>query len=163
MMRRLGLLLLLGVLSGGCWSDEGLGERPLTPVKAPERSLYERLGKEEGIARIVDEWMAQSVTDPRVNFVHKGTDVRWTPTEANLTRLKTGMVKFLCERTGGPLRYDGRDMKSVHQGMQISGGEFDAMKKDLKDTLKLLKVKEKEQNELFKVVESVRRDIVEVP
>ena len=54
-------------------------------------------------------------------------------------------------------------MKSIHQGMQISGGEFDAMKKDLKESLKMLKVGEKEQNELLKIVESVRKDIVEVP
>ena len=73
------------------------------------------------------------------------------------------MVEFLCAASGGPQKYQGRDMKSVHQGMRISGGEFDAMKKDLKDTLMGMKVSEKEQSELFKVIESVRREIVELP
>ena len=73
------------------------------------------------------------------------------------------MVQLISAASGGPQKYEGRDMKSVHQGMQISGGEFDAMKKNLRDVLLALKVGEKEQNELFKVIESVRKDIVEVP
>lgn len=156
-------LLLMSLLMAGCWFDGSLAERPISAPKEPEKSFYERLGQEKGITKIVNEWMARTLNDPRVNLIRKGTQMPWTAADSNVARFKAGMVEFLCEKSGGPQKYHGRDMKSVHQGMQISGGEFDAMKKDLKETLKMLKVGEKEQNELFKVIESVRKDIVEVP
>src|SRR5436190_5733122 len=142
-------LLLMSLLLAGCWFDNHGGERPIQ--QEPPKSLYERLGQEKGITRIVDEWTRQTLNDPRVNFIRRGTDMPWTPADSNVNRFKARMVQFLCSASGGPQKYEGRDMRSVHQGMQISGGEFDAMKKDLKDTLIVLKVAEKEQNELFKV------------
>lgn len=156
-------LLLICLATTGCWSDPDAGTRPIEAVKEPEKPLYERLGAEKGITKIVDEWITRSLNDPRVNFTRKGTDMRWTPADSSITRLKLGFVQFLSAASGGPQKYEGRDMQSFHHGMQISGGEFDAMKKNLKETLKMLKVGEKEQKELFKVVEGVRRDVVEVP
>jgi len=111
----------------------------------------------------VDEWVARILNDPRVNFMRKGASAQWVPTDSNILKLEAGLVQFLCAASGGPRKYEGRDMKSLHQGMKISGGEFDAMKKDLKETLKMLKVGEKEQKELLKVIEAARKDIVEVP
>ena len=162
-MRRIGRVLMMCLLLGGCWADPDAGTRPIQPVKEPLKPLYDRLGGETRIRTIVDEWITRSLNDPRVNFIRRGTDMRWTPTDSNVARLKMAFVEFLSAATGGPVKYEGPDMKSAHQGMQISGGEFDAMKKHLKDTLKMLKTGEKEQNELFKVIESARKDIVEVP
>jgi len=163
MMGRVPLLLLMSLIIGGCWFDPGDGTRPIAQSKEPEKALYERLGGDKGIVRIVDEWVARSLNDRRLNFIRKGTSAQWVPADSNIVKLKAGLAQFLSMASGGPQKYEGRDMKSLHQGMQISGGEFDAMKKDLKETLKMLKVGEKEQKELLKVIESVRKDIVEVP
>jgi hemoglobin len=162
-MKGLGVLGLMTLMMAGCWFDPDAGTRPITPPKEPEKPLYDRLGAEKGIQKIVDEWIARSLNDPRVNFIRRGTDKRFTPADSNVLRVKMGFVQMISAASGGSVKYEGRDMKSVHAGMKISGGEFDAMKKDLKETLKFLKVGEKEQNELFKVIESVRKDIVEVP
>jgi len=162
-MARVGLALLMSLLLAGCWFDDRGGERAITPPQDPPKSLYERLGQERGIKWIVDEWTTRTLGDPRVNLIRRGTDQRWTPADSNIAHFKAQLVEFLCAASGGPQKYQGRDMKSVHQGMQISGGELDAMKKDLKDTLIGMKVGEKEQGELFKVIESARKDIVEVP
>ena len=162
-MRRRSLLVMLSLLMAGCWFDNGGPERPISQPQEPPKSLYERLGQERGIKWIVDEWTTRTLSDPRVNFIRRGTDMRWTPADSNIARFKAGMVEFLCAATRGPQKYEGRDMKSVHQGMQISGGEFDAMKKHLTATLIGMKVGEKERSDLFKVIESVRKDIVEVP
>ena len=158
-----GWLLLMSLLIGGCWNDPDAGTRPIEVAKEPEKPLYERLGGEKGIAKIVDEWMGRSLNNPRVNFARRGTENRWTPADSNIARVKEGLVQFISEASRGPVKYERREMKSAHQGMAISGGEFDAMKKDLKETLKMMKVGEKEQKELFKIIESVRKDIVEVP
>ena len=37
----------------------------------------------------------------------------------------------ICEAGGGPCKYKGKDMKSAHAGMQISGADFDALVEDL--------------------------------
>ncbi len=161
MARAARLLLMLCVALAGCWSDDG--GRPIAQAKEAEKSLFERLGGEKGIAKMVDEWVARSVNDPRVNLTRRGTEMQWVPADSNVARLKGGLVQFICAASGGPQKYEGRDMKSVHQGMRISGGEFDAMKKDLKEAMKMLKVGEKEEKELFKVIEGARKDIVEVP
>jgi hemoglobin len=163
MMRRGGGVLLLSLLMAGCWFDPDAGTRPVAVAKEPEKSLYERLGGEKGIAKIVDEWIARSLNDARVNFARAGTEKRWVPADSNIAKVKSALVEFISAASGGPEKYEGREMKSVHQGMAISGGEFDAMKKNLKETLKMLKVGENEQRELFKIIEGVRRNIVEVP
>src|SRR5881628_904259 len=152
------LPVVLCLTLAGCWFDSADGARPISPPKEPVRSLYERLGGENRIAKIVDEWISRSLNDPRVNFIRRGTDMPWRPADSNVAQVKRGFTEFFCAARGGRQKYEGRDMKSVHMGMKISGGEFDAMKKDLKETLKMLKVGDKEQNELFKVIESVRKD-----
>ena len=162
-MKHGGCALLMSLLMAGCWTDPDAGTRPSAVAKEPEKSLYERLGGEEGISKIVDEWIGRSVNDPRVNFARAGTQRRWVPADSNIAKVKAGFVEFISAACGGAVKYEGREMQSVHQGMQISGGEFDAMKKDLKETLKGMKVKEREQKELFRIVESVRKEIVEVP
>ncbi|HEV8604164.1 MAG TPA: group 1 truncated hemoglobin [Tepidisphaeraceae bacterium] len=157
------LLVVVCLALAGCWFDDGDGGRPIAQVKEPEKSLYERLGGERGVVKVVDEWVARSVNDSRVNLTRRGTEMQWVPADSNIAKLKGVLVRFICAASGGPQKYEGRGMKSVHQGMRISGGEFDAMKKDLKEAMKMLKVGEKEQKELFKVIESARKDIVEVP
>lgn len=162
-MRVRGCVFLMSLLVAGCWSDPDAGTRPVAVAKEPEKSLYERLGGQKGIAEIVDEWIGRSVNDARVNFARGRTERGWVPADSNIAKVKRGFVELISAASGGPVKYEGREMKAVHQGMQISGGEFDAMKKDLKDILKEMKVKEKEQKELFKIVEAVRKEIVEVP
>src|SRR5262245_15970737 len=129
MMRRARWLILMSLLMAGCWNDPDLGSRPIERAKEPEKPLYERLGGEQGINGIVEEWISRSLNNPRVNFARRGTDLRWTPADSNIARVKMGFVEFISAASGGPAKYEGREMKSVHQGMAISGGEFDAMKK----------------------------------
>jgi hypothetical protein len=52
-------------------------------------------------------------------------------------------------------------MKDVHKGMMITDAEFDAMKADAVAVLKKHKVADADIDELGKVIESTRKDIVE--
>ncbi len=51
--------------------------------------------------------------------------------------------------------------KEVHQGMKITGAEFDALAADLAASLDKFKVPAREKEDLLKVVGTTRRDIVE--
>ena len=67
----------------------------------------------------------------------------------------------ICQGSGGPCKYMGKDMKSAHAGMGISGGDFTALVEDLVGALDKFKVGDKEKNELLGVLGPMKSDIVE--
>ena len=131
--------------------------------KEPRRTLYDRLGGEKAIAALVDDLVARSAANPAVNFTREGTPRQWQATPQNVARLKTRLVQFLGTATGGPQRYEGEDMVTVHRGMHITDAEFDGFAADLKASMEKLGITEKEQKELLETVGSARGAIVEQP
>jgi hemoglobin len=142
--------------------------------KDPEKKpLFERLGGQQGIETIVNDFVARALADPRVNWERKGVksggvlglrrhSVEWKPDAANVDKLKKHLVEFLALSTGGPTQYGGGEMKNIHKGMQISNSEFDAAVGDLKATLDKLQIPTEDQKELLSVIESTRPQVVEV-
>jgi hemoglobin len=142
------------------------------PAKDVQKSLYDRLGGEKGIAAIVDDFVTRALADPRVNFerkgvtrggmnIHRGQSMEWKASDANVEQLKKHLAQFLALSTGGPSFYDGKQMQDAHAGMHISNPEFDAAVGDLKATLDKVGVGDKEQRELLSIIESTRTQIVE--
>jgi hemoglobin len=74
--------------------------------------------------------------------------------------LKSRGTSLVCEATGGPEKYAGRSMKDSHRHLNITEKEWRAMAADFKKSLDKFKVPEKEQKELFAIVESTKKDIV---
>jgi hemoglobin len=165
-------------------SGEGAGEKDVKKAKpasggAPgevkaaqaegKLTLFDRLGGEQGIAAIMEDFTARALQDPRVDWQRKSGkhgglfarhDSSWNATPENVATLKKHLVQFLSLATGGPAKYDGREIKSVHAGMHISNPEFDAVLGDLKAALDKAQVPNKEQKELLAIVESTRPQIV---
>lgn len=116
-------------------------------------SLYERLGGIEAITAVVDSFVARCAGDDRINPKFERTDV---------PRLTKMLVDQVCEATGGPCTYAGRDMKETHDGMGVTAGEFDALVGDLVATLDEFNVPKAEQDELLGLLAPMREDIVEI-
>ena len=116
-------------------------------------SLYERLGGKDAITAVVDEFVARCARDARINGKFARTDI---------ARLKASLIDQVCEATGGPCTYTGRDMHTTHEGMSVTGGEFDALVADLVATLNHFNVPDAEKNELLGALAPMRSDIVEV-
>jgi hemoglobin len=72
------------------------------------------------------------------------------------------LIDQVCEATGGPCHYNGRNMKVAHAGMGVTKGEFSALVDDLVATLKQFKVPSAEQDELLAILGPLKADIVEV-
>lgn len=135
-------------------------------------SLYERLGGQAGISNLVSDFTQRVIDDPRVNWTRHGvsrggiailggkSEPMWNPTSENIERLKKHMVEFLVLATGGPAEYMGKQIEPAHANMHISNPEFDAAIGDLKASLDVLKIPNKEQKELLAIVESTRPQIV---
>ena len=79
----------------------------------------------------------------------------------DVPRLKKMLVDQLCEATGGPCTYSGRDMRETHDGMGVTAGEFDALVEDLGATLDEFNVPAAAQSELVGMG-PFRGEIVEV-
>ena len=134
-----------------------LGAAAAAPAMAQEKSLYERLGGESAITAVVDDFTSRAAADPKVNFLRGGKYAT-----IDVPKFKKHLVNLVASVTGGPQKYTGRDMKTLHKGMGISDQEFDALAADLVASLDKFKVPAKEKGELLKIVGSTRADIVEV-
>ncbi len=116
-------------------------------------SLYQRLGGLDAITAVVDSFSARCAGDDRINGKFARTDI---------PRLRKMLVDQVCEATGGPCTYTGRDMREAHDGMRVTAGEFDALVEDLVATLDEFDVPKAEQEELLGLLGPMRGDIVEV-
>ena len=144
---RLGLVLL------GLWVVSGLAGCAAMGTKS-EPSLYRRLGGRDAIANVVGDFVANVVKDDRINPRFKALQ------PAQVEKLKTNLADQICEATGGPCAYLGRDMKTVHQGMRITDAEWNATVEALVKALDKHQVGEKEKSELLALLGPMKRDIV---
>ena len=116
-------------------------------------SLYERLGRLDAINSVADAFVARCAGDDRINKKFARSD---------MPRLKKMLVDQVCEATGGPCTYTGRNMRDTPDGMAVTAGEFDALVEDLVVTLEAFDVAKPEQDELLALLAPMRTDIVEV-
>ena len=131
---------------------------PFAEQATMKKSLYERIGGEPALTKVVDEFVAKAGANPKVNFTRNG---KFAASEAAIKTLKMHLVNFLGGAFGGPQKYTGRSMKESHKGMAITQAEFDALAADLKAVLEANKVPQQEINETMKIAASTAPDIVE--
>ena len=124
---------------------------------AKEKTLYQRLGGKKAIVAVVDEFVARVAADNRINAFFKET----ASDPARLAKFKGNLVDQICQASGGPCMYKGKDMKTAHMGMGISGADFNALVEDLVGALDKFKVGEKEKSELLGALGPMKGDIVE--
>jgi hemoglobin len=123
-----------------------------------KKSLYDRIGGEAALSKVVDEFVAKAAANPKVNFTRNG---KWNASDAAVKTLKMHLVDFLGSAFGGPQKYTGRSMKEAHRGMGITQAEFDALAADLRSVLEANKVPKQEISEIMKIAGSTAPDIVE--
>ncbi len=161
-MARTRSLLVIGLVAlgliAGCKNKEKSGSE----MKTAQKSLYDRLGGEGAIRAVVDDFVPRAAANPKVNFSRKGVPgfTEWQATPENVSKLKTGLVMFIAEATGGPQKYTGLNMRDAHKGMKITNAEFDAIAADLQASLTKLNVPAKESSELMAIVATTRKDMV---
>ena len=124
----------------------------------PTGSLYERLGGYDAIAAMVDDLLLERlVRDPQLGVYWRGHS------KDSMKRDRQLLVDFLCMATGGPVVYRGRDMKTSHEGLQISESDWKVFADHTVATLSKFKVPQKEQEEFLAAAASLKGDIVEKP
>jgi hemoglobin len=117
-------------------------------------SLYKRLGGREGIAGVVDAFVANALADPRIGPAFKSL-----PPE-KVGPLKTNIADFICENSGGPCSYGGRTMQDAHKGMKLAKEDVDACNAALAKALDAKGVGAADKSELMALVVGLMPTIV---
>ena len=125
--------------------------------KAAPKPLYDRLGGKAAITAVVDEFVGRVAADGRINHFFAGV----ASNPAALAGFKGKLVDQICEASGGPCHYTGKDMKTAHQGMGITTADFNALVEDLSGALDKFKVGAAEKGQLLGVLGPMQSQIVE--
>jgi hemoglobin len=118
-------------------------------------SLYRRLGGYDVIAAVIEDLFISLRGDPAFARFASG---RSLDSHARAQQL---LVEQMCELSGGPCRYLGRDMKTSHSGLGISAAEWAANMEYATAALAKNGVPEAERAEFLTLFERYRQDIVE--
>ena len=125
-------------------------------AKSPtaQKSLYQRLGGYDAISAVTEDFLGRLGSDPQLKrfFVGLSTDSK--------RRVRNHTVDFLCMATGGPCLYTGRDMETVHTGLNITDADWDISVKHLIATLDKFKVPAQERQEVLTAISSLKSKIV---
>jgi len=155
------LTAALFMTSGCAWfggqaaESKPAAEKPTASKSVESKaSLYERLGGTGPITAVVGKFVSIVGADKRINGYFA---------KADLPNLKRQLVDQVCQASGGPCTYTGKDMKTTHKGMKITTAAFNALVEDLVQALDTFNVPEQEKNELLSVLGPMSKDIVEVP
>ena len=133
------------------------GSTYLAAQTGAKKTLYDSLGGRAAIVKVVDDFVSNCAADARINSFFAAT----AKDPKRMAAFKTNLVNQICEASGGPCKYTGKDMKTAHAGMGISNTHFDALVEDLQKTLDKFKVAAADQKTLLGVLGPMRSQIVE--
>ena len=127
---------------------------PTAALAAP--SLFERLGKADGIRALVDDIVAEHMKNPSVSarFLPYAAD------PARLAKVKEHTCAFLAAGSGGPQAYAGRGMLEAHRGMNISAAEYLAAVDDIITVLRRHSIDEQTQKDVLAIAYALKGDIM---
>jgi len=153
MLRRLiAVAALAALMPSGALGATGTA----APAKEEKKddALFKGLGGVPGITAVVDDFAGRLSGDAKLTGRFKGAD---------MAAFKKGLVDQICQQTGGPCTYTGRDMKSAHAGMGVTGEEFRMVMGHMIESLRAKKVDPKVEGKLVGMLLSMKGSIVENP
>lgn len=81
-------------------------------------ALYEKLGGEEAISKVVDYFYELVLKDETVKSFFEDTDME---------KQRRHQTKFISFALGGPNQYSGKSMAKAHEGMNLQEEHFGAI------------------------------------
>jgi hemoglobin len=118
---------------------------------AHQRTLYDRIGGMPVLSAITDSFIERFSDDTRVAPTFAKSDI---------ARFRKFFAEQLCDVSGGPCKYSGRDMKTTHDGMHLTESQFNAIVEDLQDAMNRQRISIELQDELIARLAPMRKDII---
>ena len=121
---------------------------------APDDTLYQQLGAQPGLTKLMDDFMTRLLADSRMGPFFKDVDHQ---------HVKEELVTQFCEVSGGPCKRKGPDMKKAHSGMDITKSNFNALVEVLQQSMDAQGIPFTTQNKLLAKLAPMHRDIINTP
>src|SRR5215217_6375677 len=139
--------------------QEFLQAAPTAPARPKQRrpsasSLYQRIGCAGGLLWLVNALYLRVLADPLLMSYFKhldDQDRRW---------LRWHMLTLLAVVTGGPTKYEGRDLHQAHADLHITEAAFDQVVWHLQETLQELGVQQEDEQAILAEVRARRPAVV---
>ncbi len=130
----------------------------VAPKVALPKTVWEALGGEAGVAKLVDDFIQTAKEDKAVNFTRGG---KYTLDADTLTKVKKELVNQISYLTNGPFK-PMKDAVPPWKGLGITEAEFDAGAKHFTAALKKNNAPEKSVTQLAVVdIPDLRNKVVE--
>src|SRR3569832_1691094 len=128
-------------------------------MNTSNEKLWDTLGGEKVLARVVDRFVDLVTKDPKVNYTRDG---RYPLNDEILKHSKRAALAFISAATGGPHSYSGKSIREIHQGMRISNQEFNAAMANFQQALEENGVSPQLTQAAIGMVNATRSHIVEI-
>ncbi len=140
MIKFLAKLACVGLLAG-----------TVTVAMAQDDAMYQGLGGKPGIKKIVDNLLPMLLADPRIKESFVDIDMK---------NLAMRLEEQVCQLSGGPCKYGGKDMREIHDGLNITNAQFNALAENLQVAMDKAGVASRIQNKLMAKLAPMQREIV---
>lgn len=117
-------------------------------------TLYDRLGRRDGITRITRAMIQNHLANPLISS-------RYSQIK-DMDRVERNAIDFFCAGSGGPETYAGKDMVSTHRGMNISEQEFVAVLDDVMAALQSCDVDAPVRGEVLAILWSLKPEVMRI-
>lgn len=119
-----------------------------------EKSLYQRLGGQAAINAAVDAFYVKVLADKRVKHFFE---------EVNMASQHRKQKAFLSAALGGPVPWEGKDMRKAHEDLDLKEEHFNAIAENLIATLKDLGVSQPLIDETIAIVATTKDAVLNRP
>ena len=116
-----------------------------------QSTLYAELGGNNGLTKIVADAIKRWELNPALAEQFKNADTE---------RLEKMLVQQFCALAGGGCKYEGGDMKTVHEKMGVDTRQFNALAEELQNALTENGIASSVQNRLIALLAPMKRDVV---
>ncbi|WP_248518332.1 truncated hemoglobin [Salinarchaeum laminariae] len=119
-----------------------------------EQTLYKRLGGQEAIRAVVDEFYDRLLDDPDLGPFFE---------EADLEQLRRTQTEFLCEAAGGPESYEGPSVRAAHLDVPFEPQHIERAVELLYDSLAAFDVEGDDADAVVGAVAAYETDLLAGP
>jgi hemoglobin len=120
-----------------------------TPLRAA--TLWDALGGEAAVTRVVTRTIDDAAVDPRIAHTFDNT---------NLVRLKRLLVQQICSLTGGGCAVRNRTMAAAHAHLGLTELHFNALVELMQQAMDAEAIPFRTQNRLLAILAPMKREIV---
>jgi hemoglobin len=128
--------------------------------KEPAIPVLQQLGGKDKLRQVLRDFLTAASQDPQVDLSRGG---KFALDASALAWLEQSLTDYFAAALGGGELYHGRDLKTAHEGMQITQAQFDALAGHLRQALQKHQVPPQPARAVLRVLEQTRDAVVEKP